>query len=73
MEDVPEYEVRNGQMHIVLGTFEVVMPVNVFLVGCAKGTAAIKTWQRNLHATAKVIPVDFDSKFKRVYPKAKPA
>ena len=47
MGEVPEYEVVNGQMHITAGDFVLAMPVSVFLIGCAKGRAAIVKWEHN--------------------------
>lgn len=46
MEVVPEYEVRDGRMHIKSGELELVMSIKVFLMGCARGRTAIDGWQR---------------------------
>jgi hypothetical protein len=43
---VPDYEVINDNMQITVGDFTIACPVNVFLVGCAKGRAAIVRWER---------------------------
>ena len=42
---VPDYEVKNGNMHVTVGEFVLAMPINVFLAGCAKGRAAIVKWE----------------------------
>lgn len=54
---VPNYEVVNGNMHVSTGEFILAMPVNVFLVGCAKGQAAILKWDRRKQHEAKIIPL----------------
>jgi hypothetical protein len=45
MDEIPEYEVVNGQMRVTVGEFALAMPINVFLVGCAKGKAAVIKWE----------------------------
>lgn len=44
IENIPTYEVREGRMHVSMCGMELVMPVHVFLAGCAKGKAAISEW-----------------------------
>lgn len=56
MGAVPEYEVVNGNMRVTLDDFALEMPINVFLVGCAKGRNAIVQWERQRQADAEVIP-----------------
>lgn len=57
IEDVPEYTVRDGRMHIsVGGDFEIVMPINVFLQGCALGTRAVKEWHRGRKSEVIAFP-----------------
>jgi len=46
VEAVPDYEARDGRIHITMGDFALAMPIGVFLEGCAKGKAAIVAWQR---------------------------
>jgi hypothetical protein len=46
MGDAPDYEIVNGHMQISMGEFVLAMPINVFLVGCAKGRAAIIQWEQ---------------------------
>jgi hypothetical protein len=66
--EVPEYEVRNGQMFI---TFEsgarLVMPLHVFMQAVARAQTAIAEW-RAQQRDCEIIPVAFNSKFERVYP-----
>lgn len=45
VDKVPAYEVRKGQMHITMGTFRLVMPVDVFEEGCRDGSAVIAKWR----------------------------
>jgi hypothetical protein len=54
MAEVPAYEIVNGNMQVSLGDFSLQMPINVFLVGCAKGKAAIVKWEGQ-RRTAEVI------------------
>jgi hypothetical protein len=65
--DVPEYRVtENGEdMLISMGDFSIAMPIPVFLVGCAKGTAAIEYWKAK-REPADVIP--FPSRFRSEFP-----
>jgi hypothetical protein len=42
---VPDYEIVDGQMQVTVGDFKLAMPINVFIVGCAKGEAAIAKWR----------------------------
>lgn len=58
MGEVPEYEIVNGNMQITVDEFVLAMPINVFLVGCAKGRAAIKRWQVERGNGAEVIPIN---------------
>lgn len=53
---VPVYEVVRGQMHIIIGDVVLVMAINDFLVGCAKGKAAIVKWERERQASAEIVP-----------------
>lgn len=46
MEEVPDYEVREGRMYIIMGDLALAMPIHVFLDGCELGKAAIVDWQR---------------------------
>jgi hypothetical protein len=46
MEEVPDYEVRDGRMHICMGDMVIAMPIHVFLDGCELGKAAIVAWHR---------------------------
>lgn len=54
MGAVPKYEVVNGNMHVTAGEFVLAMPVNVFLVGCAKGKSAIVSWEKQ-RRTAEIV------------------
>lgn len=54
MAEVPDYRVIGGNMHITVGDFVIACPVNVFLVGCAKGRQAIVEWERE-RRTAEVV------------------
>lgn len=57
MGDVPDYEVRNGQMHVIVGnSFEIVMPLAVFLMGSAKAHAAVAHWERRHQEPCQVLP-----------------
>lgn len=51
---VPDYEVVDDQMHITVDDFVIAMPINVFLVGCAKGRAALEKWQSK--RSADILP-----------------
>lgn len=53
---VPEYEVVGGNMQVTVGDFALAMPINVFLVGSAKGRAAIMRWEKRRAIEADVIP-----------------
>lgn len=64
---VPDYEVVNGNMQVTVGEFALAMPVNVFLVGCAKGRAAILTWEKD-RSGGEIIPFEPQTKFERVFP-----
>jgi hypothetical protein len=55
--EVPDYEVVGGQMHVRIGEFALAMPINIFIVGCAKGKAAILKWDAEKQREAKVIPL----------------
>lgn len=66
VDQVPDYSVRNGQMHIGMGGLGLVMPINVFLTGCQLGKAAIAEWERS-HRDAEVIRFEPQTKFERVY------
>lgn len=57
MGSVPDYQVINGHMHIIMGKFSLAMPINVFLVGCAKGQAAVLKWDRQKQRDAQVVPI----------------
>lgn len=46
VEQLPEYEVRNGQLHICIGPICLVMPFHVYLDSCEQGKAAIADWHR---------------------------
>jgi hypothetical protein len=65
MGEVPRYEVINGNMQVMVGEFALAMPINVFLVGCAKGKAAIVQWERE-RRTAEVVALPVP-RFERVY------
>jgi hypothetical protein len=56
MGKVPDYEVLDGQMHIRIDGFRLVMPIHVFLAGCAAGKEAIKIWQRQPASGGEVLP-----------------
>ena len=57
MAEVPTYEVVNGNMHVTVGEFTIAMPINVFIVGCAKGREAILKWDRQKQREAQIIPL----------------
>jgi hypothetical protein len=44
VDEVPEYEVRDGQMHISMAGTKLVMPVHVFRAGMAKANRALDDW-----------------------------
>lgn len=46
MDEVPDYEVRDGRMYISIGGMVLTMPIHVFLDGCELGKAAIVAWHR---------------------------
>lgn len=54
LDEVPEYEVRDGRMYITMGTFCLAMPVHIYLKGAARGSRAIREWQRG--ERGEVIP-----------------
>jgi hypothetical protein len=56
LDEVPDYEVVNGQMRVTVGEFALAMPLNVFLIGCVKGKQAIVTWERSKTDGADVLP-----------------
>lgn len=45
MAEVPEYEVRDGHVHIVWRELEIVLPVSVMLAGMGSAREAIAKWQ----------------------------
>ena len=47
MEEVPDYEVRDGHMHIIWRELEIVLPVCVMLAGIAGARQAIERWQQS--------------------------
>lgn len=55
MGKVPDYEIVDGHMQIDLDGFRLVMPIHIFLKGCAKGKEAIKRWQASGCRTAEII------------------
>jgi hypothetical protein len=67
MGEVPEYEVRNGRMHVTLADFEIVMPICVFLQGAARAERAIAEWQIAEAAKGKptIIPLKRRKRRKR--------
>lgn len=67
LEDIPEYEVRAGRMHILMGGLDIVMPIDVFLAGCRRGEAAIASWHKDHAGTAEIIHFHPQTKFERVY------
>lgn len=55
VDEVPEYSCKDGRIYICLGGgMCLAMPINIFLKGCARGTRAIKEWQRG--ERGEVIP-----------------
>lgn len=60
MGEVPNYEVVGGNMQITVGEFVLAMPINIFLVGCARGRAAIVKWESRRNVEAEVIPLRAD-------------
>jgi hypothetical protein len=44
MEGVPEYSIRDENMHIVWPTLEIVLPVETMLNGMASAKAEIAKW-----------------------------
>lgn len=45
IDEVPDYEARDGRIYITMGDHCLAMPVAVFLEGCVRGKAAIAQWQ----------------------------
>jgi hypothetical protein len=45
VDEVPDYEVRDGRMRISMGDFALIMPVHVFVEGCLRGKAAVAKWR----------------------------
>jgi hypothetical protein len=43
-------------MHIIMGDFRLVMPVDIFMLGCQRGTDAVVRWQKK-HRDADIIPM----------------
>lgn len=55
MGTVPEYEVTDdGQMLVTLDGFSLIMPIHIFLQGCARGKAAIE--MSITRPTADILP-----------------
>jgi hypothetical protein len=44
IDEVPEYEIRDGHMHISMAGTRLVMPVHVFRAGMAKANRALDDW-----------------------------
>jgi hypothetical protein len=44
VDDIPEYEVRDGQMHICMAGARLVMPVHVFRAGMARANRVLDAW-----------------------------
>lgn len=58
MDEVPDYECRDGRMYICMGDLCLTMPISVFLDGCELGKAAIVAWQRQqCGLDGNVIPI----------------
>jgi hypothetical protein len=53
MGEVPFYEIRGDNMHIMWPTLELVLPVRTMLGGMAQAKVEIDNWSRR---TAEVIP-----------------
>lgn len=47
MEDVPDYRIKRGQMHIIWPELEIVLPVHTMLAGMAGAKQEIDEWQRS--------------------------
>lgn len=57
IDQVPEYEARDGRVYISMGDQCLAMPIRVFQLGCLLGQEAIAKWQlAMLDAGSKVIP-----------------
>lgn len=54
MGQVPDYQIVENHMHITVGEFVIACPVNVFLIGCAKGKAAVVKWEKE-RTTGEVV------------------
>jgi hypothetical protein len=54
---VPNYEIVDDHMHIRLDGFALVMPIDVFQAGCARGEAAIAKWHLARKAKAETTVV----------------
>lgn len=44
IDEVPDYEIKNGHMHIRMGQAVLVMPVSVFRAGMAKANRVLDEW-----------------------------
>ena len=55
VESIPDYKVKAGRMHIVLGELELVMPLKVFIEGAIRAEAEIAKWQLACMGHAEVI------------------
>jgi len=44
LDEVPEYQIRDGRMYITMGTFCLAMPIHVYLKGAARGSRAVREW-----------------------------
>ena len=55
IDEVPEYEAKEGRIYIRMADFTLAMPVHIFLAGCDRGRLAIAKWQ--VDALDKVVPI----------------
>jgi hypothetical protein len=74
-DDVPNIYFKDGLFHVCVEIgayrFERVMAPNVFFKSVAAGQEAIRQYRET--GSAEIIPIEFDSKFERVYPADKSA
>ncbi len=55
IDEIPDYAVRDGRMHITMGPVVIVMPIHIFLGGCQNGKTAIADWMREKRGS--VVPI----------------
>jgi hypothetical protein len=58
MGDVPEYKIRNDNMHITFREIEIVLPVHIMLAAMGRARREVEEWQRRTATVVSLHPAD---------------